>query len=466
MKLLSKVVMRGSLVNESPLLISTGEGQWIDKEILRGYDGVPYIPATALIGVLRHEYAQYFGDTTAEEEYFFGSPQSSQTDAMQSHFMLDDALPVNRHAAVRVSVRDGIKINSQTGIAEYGAKYDYEIVEAGNHFSLSGELTLYQDDNKAVAADMDKFVSQITAILKSGIHVGAKTRTGFGKLKCDNVVFYRFNFPQDGENWFRYLDNNVEGVSPYEPLPLTMPFINKVIMEADFYLKRSLIIAAYSEDPNLPDKTHIESQMRSVIPGTAIKGAFRHQTERIIRTLQQHGNEKTDSRHNVAEEFCQQLFGYVATNTQDPSQPKNSRFFVEESVLSGERRMIQSRIRIDRFTGGVINGALFDEQPIFHGDETIHLTCGIMCPQQREIGLLLLLLKDLWTGHLPLGGEIGVGRGLLTGQHAQITYFHDGVKETLNIDEYNDTLSFSNVELAQSFVTTFVNFIKGEQEMQ
>lgn len=466
MKLLCKVVMMGSLDNESPLLISTGEGQWIDKEILRGYDGIPYIPATVLIGVLRHEYAKYFAETTAEEEYFFGSPQSSQTDAIQSHFMLEDALPVNRQAAVPVSVRDGIKINSQTGIVQYGAKYNYEIVEAGHHFSLSGELTLYQDDKNAVAADMDKFLSQITAILKRGIHVGAKTRTGFGKLKCDNIVFYRFNFPQDGEKWFRYLDNNFESLDVYEPLLLDLPSINKVIVDADFHLKRSLIIASYSVDPKLPDKTHIESRMQSVIPGTAIKGAFRHQTERIIRTLQQHRNGNAHERDNVSEKFCQHLFGHVASETQESRQAMSSRFFVEESILSGEKRMIQSRIRVDRFTGGVINGALFDEQPIFHGNETIHLTFGIISPQQSEIGLLLLLLKDLWTGHLPLGGEIGIGRGLLTGQRARITYFHEGVKEIINVDDYSDTLSFSNLELAQSFVKTFVDFIKGEQEMQ
>ncbi len=465
MKLVSKVVMIGSLVNESPLLIGAGQGQYVDMEILRGYDGCSYIPATALMGVLRHEYGTYFGANVVEEEYFFGSPRSSQTDAMQSHFILDDALPVNRQA-VRVVVRDGIKINGKTGIAEYGAKYDYEIVEPGYRFSLYGEVNVNKDDNDAIMADTDDFLSHIMAILKNGIHVGSKARTGFGKLRCENVCFYRFNFPQDGEKWFRYLDNDVTDLIPYEPLPLSLPLIDKVVVDADFYLKRSLMIGAYSVDPELPDKTHLESQQRSVIPGTAIKGAFRHQAERIIRTLQQYGNVVDNSVDTVVDEFCQDLFGYVNTNTNESSHAKSSRFFVEEAALSGETRMIQSRIRIDRFTGGVTSGALFHEQPIFHGDETIHLTFGIVSPCQSELGLILLLLKDLWTGHLPLGGEIGVGRGLLVGQYARLTYFHDGVQESMTIDESDHNLTFSNVDLAQSYVQKFIDQIEGDEEIQ
>ncbi|MBK9231259.1 MAG: hypothetical protein IPO15_10455 [Anaerolineae bacterium] len=36
------------------------------------------------------------------------------------------------------------------------------------------------------------------------------------------------------------------------------------------------------------------------------------------------------------------------------------------------------------------------------------------------MGLLLLVLKDLWTGDLPLGGESSVGRGRLAGRNARV----------------------------------------------
>jgi len=43
-------------------------------------------------------------------------------------------------------------------------------------------------------------------------------------------------------------------------------------------------------------------------------------------------------------------------------------------------------------------------------------------PTPAEIGLLLLVLKDVWTGDLSFGGEGGVGRGRLLGRQAQLSY--------------------------------------------
>ncbi|MEZ4518733.1 MAG: hypothetical protein R3C44_18595 [Chloroflexota bacterium] len=45
-----------------------------------------------------------------------------------------------------------------------------------------------------------------------------------------------------------------------------------------------------------------------------------------------------------------------------------------------------------------------------------------MHPKRPEIGLLLLVLKDLWTGFTPVGGGSNVGRGRLTGRSATLTY--------------------------------------------
>jgi len=83
--------------------------------------------------------------------------------------------------------------------------------------------------------------------------------------------------------------------------------------------------------------------------------------------------------------------------------------------------MVQSRVKIDRFTGGSFPQALFSEQPAFGGDGAgVQIEVALRAPRDPEIGLLLLVLKDLWTGDLPLGGEGGVGRGRLKGQKATL----------------------------------------------
>ena len=84
---------------------------------------------------------------------------------------------------------------------------------------------------------------------------------------------------------------------------------------------------------------------------------------------------------------------------------------------------MQNRVSIDRFTGGALDGALFTQQPIFHSaDGGIRIRLQLRQPQNHEIGLLLLLLKDLWTGDLTLGGERSVGRGRLSGIQADIRF--------------------------------------------
>jgi CRISPR/Cas system CSM-associated protein Csm3 (group 7 of RAMP superfamily) len=95
---------------------------------------------------------------------------------------------------------------------------------------------------------------------------------------------------------------------------------------------------------------------------------------------------------------------------------------------------VQYRVSIDRFTGGARETALFSEQPAFGGNETtLTIDIRLINPKDHEIGMLLLLLKDLWTGDLPLGGESGVGRGRLIGEHAKLTLQRDGSSRTWEI---------------------------------
>ena len=98
-----------------------------------------------------------------------------------------------------------------------------------------------------------------------------------------------------------------------------------------------------------------------------------------------------------------------------------------ESEIKKSASLVQTRVKIDRFTGGAYEGALFTEQPLIGKPDSeveLHLTLRVPCdakePDQRELGLLMLLLKDLWTGDLPVGGESGIGRGRLKGKRSNL----------------------------------------------
>jgi len=86
-------------------------------------------------------------------------------------------------------------------------------------------------------------------------------------------------------------------------------------------------------------------------------------------------------------------------------------------------------VAIDRFTQGVVPTALFDEQPYVGG--TVHLRFELRNPRDGEIGLLLLVLKDLLTGQLPIGGTSSVGRGVLVGRRMTMT--GSGIREPIAV---------------------------------
>ena len=108
-----------------------------------------------------------------------------------------------------------------------------------------------------------------------------------------------------------------------------------------------------------------------------------------------------------------------------------SRLTVKEKVVgNGRADLVQNRVSIDRFTGGARETALFNEQPVFATNETcVTVDLYLRKPEKADIGLLLLLLKDLWTEDLPLGGESSVGRGRLQGRRAELTYKKDEIQE-------------------------------------
>jgi CRISPR/Cas system CSM-associated protein Csm3 (group 7 of RAMP superfamily) len=82
-------------------------------------------------------------------------------------------------------------------------------------------------------------------------------------------------------------------------------------------------------------------------------------------------------------------------------------------------------VKIDRFTGGTIDTALFDEEPVVGG--RVGFDVEIRNPEAAEVALLLMAARDLLDGLMTLGGEASVGRGRLCGSIQAILPDHVGV---------------------------------------
>lgn len=176
------------------------------------------------------------------------------------------------------------------------------------------------------------------------------------------------------------------------------------------------------------------SNGKPVVTGSSLKGAIRSRIERILNTI-------LDSDSNQYYKLKYTLLGFTKEEFKEDngklikinkifgkSENRKGKLRVEEFPLKNVHAEMQARIKIDRFTGGTIESALFDSMPVFSGANQENVEIDFMLDKQNfpdweeAAGLLLLVLKDIWTGTLAIGGEKNVGRGRLKGIKAEINW--------------------------------------------
>jgi CRISPR/Cas system CSM-associated protein Csm3 (group 7 of RAMP superfamily) len=443
-----KVLFFATLQVESPLLMGRGNGEWVDKEVMRLPDGRPYIPASSFAGSLR-SLMKSEGLIKEGEQWLWGTPVEKARSprpahgeqSYQSHLIIHDLVPTEGSGRVSVVKRDGIRISHTTNTVEAGKKYDYEAVEPGACFRLTAELTIRSTFLSGRQNEVEGLAIRIMeAIHHVRFRLGAFTSQGFGKVRVSDPNIRYFRFPSDSEAWFRYLDSgvvsdHVSEISHPAGWKQTGDYPFSVV--ARFRIKSAMMVGAPGDSHSKADKSSIKSNGNFVLPGKSIRGALRHRAQRIMNIIHQ-GSEKVDGI-----DITSDLFGFVAEGGDREGNAVKGRFLVEESVIEKDAvtPKLQNRIRIDRFTGGVINSGLFNSEPIWttHG-ESIEIAMHILKDATKmDKRLLLLLLKDLWTGDLPIGGEKNIGRGVLKGMEACIYESGKQVAHFKRIEEPNNT---------------------------
>lgn len=403
--IIGRYLIKGEAVLDSPLIIGTGHSDYFDIEIVRDSKGNPVIPGTSIAGVLK--------------ELLKDSRWGSESEGIyhQSSVRMYDLYSFGKENSV--SYRDGLKIDKLTGTSEKSAKYDYETVDKGSRFHFETEIILRNGDD---FAETEEFVMNIVSHMIAGIKLGAMSSKGFGCLRLENPSVYKYDF-NDSEAVKSWL-----GAEEEEKFSLELTVLQPVEIKkeftvlASFYLEDTMLIASESSLDFEKDtdeqirSAHITSGNEYVIPGTSIKGAVRRRSELILEIL------GIDSRLNNI------LFGTAGKN----EEASKSLFYVEESEIMGSesesginKSRVQTRIKVDRFTGGTVESALFTEYPVRSGEAVLKF--GIISNSHSNEtndamkGILLLILKDLMKGELSLGGGKSIGRGYLIGHEATIT---------------------------------------------
>lgn len=379
----------------------------------------------------------------------FGGQRGDDKGAQQSTLIVHDALGV----AADIERRDGVRIDPKTHTAEDDKKFDIELLAAGSTFDLRFELliglpkgaTFDSDEFRARRSELlQALATALDGLARSEITLGMRKRRGFGSCRVNSWTVHRYDLTTraglrawlaegrttNGAPW----DNSVQpvitsNIADALGAPPLRDRRRRFHLRAEFALDGSLLVRSGSPESG-PDIVHLHAprpgrQSVPILAGTSWAGVLRSRATQIAHTLA-----PTIERRKVAQ-WLDCIFGPAEIKQRRHRKQKGegvkaSRLEVAESEIMNGLLLEQTRVRIDRFTGGASESALFSERPLFGTSATrLQLDLSLRLPvgqsqrrEQAEIGLLLLLLKDLWMGDLPLGGESGSGRGRLRGLKA------------------------------------------------
>ena len=371
--------------------LRTGGADGDVEMVLTDFDGSLFVQGSSLAGAMR----QWMEENEQQSlvESLFGSQRQS------GKLIVSDA---GFSPEAQQSLRPRLRIDGETGSAAPGGKFDVAQVNAGARFSFY--LTwLGMDSGEEETSAIERALSALNV---GDICLGAQKSNGFGRVKIEvKKYWYSLKNSEDREKW---MDDRECGQSIFLPKIQERGKVHFTLFgRADSILVKAAV-SKQTEDgrtvmKNLEEIRGTEKKLYPILPGSSIKGAIRGRAQLIVQSTGQ------------PESLVEELFGRGA-GPEDQGKPGRVRF--EDVCLNMAKKKKISRIRINRFTGGVIRGGLFQEEALC---SDIRLNITAPYDQPAGCALLLYALRDLALGLYNLGSGGAIGRGYLQVDRIEVT---------------------------------------------
>ena len=451
-----------TLQAESAHAIFTGQGDGLyDTRILRAPNGLPALPGTSIAGVLRHLCAisaepgrrveDLFGnaggthDQRSRVRVTWALAQNSRGQCPQGLARPDSGNSPVEHCLLSEQplVRQRVSL-SHRGTARENHLFDETLVPAGCRYT--GFLELHADTREQLDAD---WALLMTALQHPLLRLGHGTRNGHGRMRCIELCSRAVDLA------------SAEGLKLWQKRPRT----RDEARESEWFDERPLAsdaasapmahyrVALKAEDAwavgggqqkvksdaaNLAWRPQSEPVIqwssdqkaelvqRLVLPATAVKGALAHRVAFHHRRLSgQWAHELLAAGGEPApSQAVQTLFGFSDDEQEEARAGQlwldDLHFALtreESSEADPVRVHLQHHNRIDRFTGGVMDGGLFSTESLWRTPMTLTLYCPDL-PAETDPTLRRALecaLDDLTQGRLPLGAGGSRGFGAMSG---------------------------------------------------
>ncbi len=386
----------------TPLRTANADGD--TEMVLRRSDGTGIIQGSSLAGAMKHFAAQEWTLTRAEE--LFGSQKA------ESRLIVSDGVFAK---SAEMQMRPRICIDAASGSVEN--KFDIAHIGVDETFDFSVTWRGNSLDSDDIVC-----VERIFAAIQSGaLCFGAQKSNGFGQVSLSvKKGLYDLREEKARRAW---LDEATEWrktikLAQYAPRQVIFEVsgkTNSILVKAS---APELRTAENGKDVSTAVAVNIKENGKSILPGSSVKGAIRARAEMIAEYLK---------LPNSTNGIISRMFGCGSDGREDNGVP--GRVWFEDAVLDDTAKTI-TRIRINRFTGGVMNGALIKEEP-----RSSSIRLRIKADESPEqCALLLLALRDLGLGLYTFGSGSAIGRGYVTVEKITAK-LPDGRKGSLSFDK-------------------------------
>ena len=436
----------------TPHGIQSGRGDLThDVLLVRDANGLPAIPATSLAGVLRPLYSQHFNENAADQLFGYAQGELGKPSALNLTWgLINDS---NNQAIEGIRndtgydpllaiafkekplVRQRVQLNSYGSAIETG-KFDTTLVPAGARYTCF--LGYWSDGSDQQEKAIEQLLSLLTS---SAFRIGHGTRAGQGAFNVHSLHGARWDLTTaEGRRSFCKRPRQRAQIGNLVPLSLspltekTLTFSLNLRAEAGWRIGGGeQPFSDSNEQGRTPDilpqsemlirwdekQTASFHNQQALIPATAIKGALSHRLAFHYRCLQAEFAESTPIEPHVDCPAVRCLFGFSNDNNDDSGAQGNGatgRVIINDLYLKAPTATRQMHNRIDQFTGGVINGALFEEELLWQSP--LQLELSILSPDdvpEQVRRAFMLTLEDLSQGWLPLGAGGSRGHGCFKG---------------------------------------------------
>lgn len=443
----------------TPLSIGAGRGDGVQDQLLAlDANGLPFLPASSLAGVLRQAVADLDGAGPDAARELFGYAEGSlgavsRLEISHGHIHdsrdrpveallaeVDDPLlrPLVEH---KPRLRQRVRIGHR-GAADRTGLFNRSVLPAGHRFSV--EFALWS------AEPAPREHEWLVALLGAGmLRLGGLTRSGLGLMKPVRLHHREWRLASAAELAdFSALPRSLGSTAGLQPLALRETegpqrrAVLELAPEAGFRFgdgEVSLLKDRRPDDKPADDLPKTEARVQwsegrgrlgepqPLVPAASVKGALAHRVafhaDRLARRWASPARLKDYDKalHNPT---VRRLFGHAGDETADePGQA--GVIWIADAWLRPQDVVAQRQMHnsIDRFTGGVRDGLLFTVENLHAAAPCVlRLELGLDLRRARAIGAtaqdfeaLELALDDLCQGRLALGADSAGGQGFFSG---------------------------------------------------